>query len=80
MKTRRRFKQTQSLEERLADEAMRLRAQADLLPPGPVREAALKKSATGRHGLADERMALLTRPDSATLNCRQERHCDRGSN
>jgi hypothetical protein len=31
---RRRFKQTQSLEERLADEAKRLREHADLLPLG----------------------------------------------
>jgi hypothetical protein len=49
---RRRFKQTQSLEERLADEAMRLRAQADVLSPGPDREDLLKKARqaeTGSH-------------------------------
>ncbi|MEH2614972.1 hypothetical protein [Bradyrhizobium sp. AZCC 1693] len=33
---RRRFKQTQSLEERLAKEAKRLRKEAKLLPPGAV--------------------------------------------
>ena len=33
---RRRFKQTKSLEERLAQEAKRLREQAKLLPPGAV--------------------------------------------
>ena len=49
---RRRFRQTQSLEERLADEAMRLRAQADILAHGPEREAMLKKARqaeTGSH-------------------------------
>ena len=33
------FKQTQSLEERLADEAQHLRLQADALAFGPDREA-----------------------------------------
>lgn len=49
---RRRFKQTQSLEERLADEAQRLRLQADVLAPGPDRDALLKKARqaeTGSH-------------------------------
>ena len=41
---RRRFKQTQSLEERLSDEAQRLRLQADVLAPGAGREALLKKA------------------------------------
>jgi hypothetical protein len=41
---RRRFKQTQSLEERLAEEAKRLREEAKLLPPGTVREALLRKA------------------------------------
>ncbi|WP_080890989.1 MULTISPECIES: hypothetical protein [Bradyrhizobium] len=41
---RRRFKQTQTLEERLADEAMRLRAQAKTLPPCAEREALLKRA------------------------------------
>jgi hypothetical protein len=43
---RRRFKQTKSLEERLADE------QAQLLPPGAVREAIMKRARqaeTGSH-------------------------------
>ena len=34
---RRRFKQTQSLEERLAQDTLKLRAQAKMLPPGPDR-------------------------------------------
>jgi hypothetical protein len=49
---RRRFKQTQSLEERLAEEAKRLREEAKLLPPGAVREALLRKARqaeTGSH-------------------------------
>ncbi len=41
---RRRFKQSLSLEERLAAEARRLREQARLLPPGAAREAALRKA------------------------------------
>ena len=35
---RRRFKQTQSLEERLARDTAHLREQAKMLPPGRVRE------------------------------------------
>jgi hypothetical protein len=49
---RRRFKQTQSLEERLAGEAKRLREEAKLLPPGVLREALLRKARqaeTGSH-------------------------------
>jgi hypothetical protein len=52
MQKRRRFKQTQSLEQRLADEAARLREQAKLLPPGFVREQVLRKARqaeTGSH-------------------------------
>jgi hypothetical protein len=43
MQHRRRFKQIQSLEERLAEEAKRLREEAKLLPPGPVREECLRR-------------------------------------
>ena len=49
---RRRFKQTQSLEERLAEEAKRLREQAKLLPPGALREDTVRKARqaeTGSH-------------------------------
>jgi hypothetical protein len=38
------LKQTRSLEEQLAEEARRLREQAELLPPGAVREAVLQKA------------------------------------
>lgn len=49
---RRRVKQTYTLEERLAAEAKRLREQAKLLPPGPVRDETLRKARqceTGSH-------------------------------
>ena len=41
---RRRFKQTQSLEERLSEEAKRLREEAKSLPPGAVREEMIRKA------------------------------------
>ena len=40
---RRSFKRTISLEQRLAEEARRLREQAKKLPPGPDRERLLRK-------------------------------------
>jgi hypothetical protein len=40
---RRRAKQTLSLEERMAEHARLLREEAELLPHGPVREAALRR-------------------------------------
>jgi hypothetical protein len=49
---RRRFKQTQTLEERLSEEAKRLREEAKLLPPGAQRETLLRKARqaeTGSH-------------------------------
>lgn len=49
---RRRFKQTITLEQRLADEARRLREEAELLPHDPVRDAALRRARqaeTGSH-------------------------------
>ena len=52
MQRRRRFKQTVSLEERLAQEAERLREAAKALPPGPQREDTLRKARqaeTGSH-------------------------------
>jgi hypothetical protein len=41
---RRRFKQTQSLEERLADEATELRKVAETLAPGSERDSVLRKA------------------------------------
>jgi len=52
MQKRRRFEQSQSLEERLADEASRLREEAELLPPGQLREEVLRRARqaeTGSH-------------------------------
>jgi hypothetical protein len=52
MQKRRRFKQTLSLEDRLTEEARRLREEAELLPHGPVRDAALRRARqaeTGSH-------------------------------
>lgn len=44
MLTRRRFKQTKTLTERLADEAARLRAEARALAPGRRREMLLRRA------------------------------------
>jgi hypothetical protein len=44
MQRRRRFKQTQSLEERLAKAAQRLREEAKKLPPGPKQADLLRKA------------------------------------
>jgi hypothetical protein len=41
---RRRFTHAQSLEERLAEEAKRLRAEAKLLPPGAIRDEMIRKA------------------------------------
>ena len=41
---RRRFKQEQSLEERLADEALRLRKEAQGTPPGVERERLVRRA------------------------------------
>jgi hypothetical protein len=52
MQHRRRFKQTVSLEDRIAEEARRLREEAELLPHGPVRDAAMRRARqaeTGSH-------------------------------
>lgn len=49
---RRRFKQTESLEARLAEEAKRLREEAKSLPPGTAREDLLRRARqaeTGSH-------------------------------
>ena len=40
---RRRLKQLMSLEERLVEDAKRLREEAKLLPPGAMRDAMLRK-------------------------------------
>ncbi len=50
MAERQRIKQTQSLEQRLSDEARRLRAEARLLPPGAVRDALIRKARQAETG------------------------------
>jgi hypothetical protein len=52
MQQRRHIKRTTSLEDRLTEEARRLRVEAELLPHGPVREAAIRRARqaeTGSH-------------------------------
>ena len=44
MQKRRRFRQNISLQDRLAAWATEVRAQADKLPPGPERDALLKRA------------------------------------
>jgi hypothetical protein len=49
---RRRFKQTDLLEERLAEEAKRLREEAKTLPPGAARDELIRRARqaeTGSH-------------------------------
>lgn len=49
---RRRFKQIHSLEQRLADEAIRLRKEAELLPAGALRQEMMRRARqceTGAH-------------------------------
>ncbi|QOZ72596.1 hypothetical protein WN72_44670 [Bradyrhizobium arachidis] len=41
---RRHFKQIQSLEERLSEQAKRLRTEAKLLPPGAARDQMIRKA------------------------------------
>jgi hypothetical protein len=57
---RRRFKQLQSLEERLSEEAKRLRAEAKLLPPGAARDEMIRKAR--RAELASHMNAWLISP------------------
>ena len=66
MQKRRRFKQTQSLEQRLANEAELLREQAKMLPPSLLREQVLRKARqaeTGSHMSEWLRSPALQPPD-----------------
>jgi hypothetical protein len=66
MSQRRRFNQTQSLEERLSEEAKRLREQAKALRPGPVRDDLIRKARqaeTGSHMSEWLRSPGLRRPE-----------------
>jgi hypothetical protein len=55
---RRRFTQVQFLEERLSEEAARLREQAKPLPHGAERERVLRRA--GRNEIAYQRVAAVT--------------------
>jgi hypothetical protein len=57
---RRRFKQTRLLEERLSEEAKRLRAEAKLLPPGVARDEMIRKAR--RAEIASHMNEWLTSP------------------
>jgi hypothetical protein len=50
MQQRRRFRPNRSLEERLAEEAKRLRAEAKLLPPGARREELIRRARQAETG------------------------------
>lgn len=50
MQQRRRFKQADLLEIRLAEEAKRLREKAQSLPPGAAREALIRKARQAEAG------------------------------
>lgn len=50
MGERRRMKQTRSLEERMAEQAAKLKTMADRLPAGVEREALLKRATTVETG------------------------------
>jgi hypothetical protein len=50
MQQRLRFKHTQSLEERLIQQATRLREEAKALPPGAAREAILERAEQAEAG------------------------------
>ena len=47
---RHRLKQLKSLEERLAEDAKRLREEARLLPPGAMRDATIRKARQAKTG------------------------------
>lgn len=70
MLKRRRFKQTKSLEERLAEEAKNLREQANLIPHGPLREELMRKARQCRDRLAYERLATITGIEAARVSYR----------
>ena len=66
MQKRRRFKQLQPLDERLAEEAKRLRAKARSIRPGAQRAELLRKAAQIEAGLHMAK-TLPPRPSKATV-------------
>ncbi len=61
---RHRFKQSQSLQERLSEEARRLRAEAKLLPPGALRDEVIRKMRQAETGLHMSEWLESPRPQS----------------
>jgi hypothetical protein len=57
------YDQNVPLEERLAEQAKRLRARAKTLPPGPLREEVLQKAEQAEKGVD---MSRLLRPSSTS--------------
>ena len=66
MQQRSRLKQLKSLEERLAEDAKRLREEAKLLSPGYVRELVLRKARQADR-LACKRVVAISRIAAAPL-------------
>jgi hypothetical protein len=62
---RRRFKQTKSLDERLAQDTAQLREQANMLPPGPAREHVIRRI---RQNEAASHVCELLRPPRLQLS------------
>lgn len=74
MQQRRRFKQDRPLEERLAEEAKRLRAKARSIRPGAQRAELLRKAAQIEAGVHVAK-ALSPRPSEATAEDTEVRRC-----
>jgi hypothetical protein len=70
---RRRFKQILSLEERLSEEAKRLREDAKLLPPGPERDVLIRRARQAETGL---RVAAISQTTTTKMyHARLSRLC-----
>ena len=66
MKRRHRFTQQHSLEERLIEQASRLRAEASVLPPGAAREAILSRAEQAEVGVQMSRWLSLASPKAGS--------------
>jgi hypothetical protein len=73
---RRRFKQTKSLEERLAEEATELRRVAEMLPPGPTRERVLRRARQDETAI--HMQDWLRSPGLKASNLETDRYAQRG--
>jgi hypothetical protein len=68
MSERRRIKHTATFEQRLANEAERIKTEAKELPQGKEREDMMRKARKGRDCISDQRMAVLAGTAEANLN------------